>query len=172
MAGNEQEMRSTPALRALVESELEHEVVLSERARSIEEAAARRGVPIAALLKTLVVRRGEGDYLFMLVPGDRVIDWAKLRSHLGVRRMSLADAQEAFDVTGYERGTITPFGATTAWPVIADASIAPNSMISLGGGAHGISVKMSARAMIDALSADVADVTKVSGPGPIGEQDP
>ena len=48
----------------------------------------------------------------------------KLRAHLGVTRMSLPDATEARNVTGYERYTITPFGATRAWPVIADASLA------------------------------------------------
>ena len=105
-------------------------------------------------------RRGEDDYLFVLVPGDRAIDWAKLRAHLGIRRMTLPDATEALRVTGYERGTITPFGASTAWPVIADASIERTGTISMGGGAHGVSVKLNAQDMIDALSAAVADVTK------------
>lgn len=151
----------TPALRALAASSIPHEVVRTERARSVEEAAELRGVPVAALLKTIVVRRGEDDYLFVLVPGDRGIDWSRLRSHLGIRRMTLPDAAEAFAATGYERGTITPFGATTAWPVVADASIDPAGTISLGGGAHGVSVKMAAAEMIDALDADVADVTKL-----------
>ena len=49
------------------------------------------------------------------------LDGPKLRSHLGVKRLSLPSAAEARGATGYERGTITPFGATHAWPVIADA---------------------------------------------------
>lgn len=150
----------TRATVALSEMGLAHEVVRTERARSVVEAAAMRGIPVAALLKTLVVRRGEADYLFVLVPGDRAIDWAKLRAHLGVRRMTLPDAAEALAATGYERGTITPFGATSPWPVIADASIDAAGTVSLGGGAHGVSVKLSARDLIDTLDADVADITK------------
>jgi Cys-tRNA(Pro) deacylase len=150
----------TPALRALAALGVAHEVVRTARAGSVAEAAERRGVPVAALLKTLVARRGEADYLFVLVPGDRSIDWTKLRNHLGIRRMTLPDAAEALAATGYERGTITPFGAATAWPVIADASIDPLGTISLGGGAHGVSVKMLGQVMIDALGADIADVTK------------
>ena len=46
-------------------------------------------------MRTLVVRRGEDDYLFVLVPGMRALDWAKLRSHLGINRVSLPDADEA-----------------------------------------------------------------------------
>lgn len=150
----------TPALRALESLGVQHEVVRTRRARTVEEAAELRGIPVASLLKTLVLRRGEDDYVFVLVPGDRAIDWPKLRSHLGVRRMTLPDADEALKVTGYERGTITPFGASTPWPVIADTTIAEADLVSLGGGAHGVSVKLEAATLIGILDADVADVTK------------
>jgi Cys-tRNA(Pro) deacylase len=153
-------MRDTAALRVLADAGVAHEVVCTKRAANIEEAAALRDIPVRALLKTLVVRRGDNDYLFVLVPGDRGIDWGKLRRHLGVRRLSLPDAEDALAVTGYERGSITPFGAATAWPVLADSAIETLETVSLGGGAHGVSVKLSAQAMIDALDADVADVTK------------
>ena len=68
----------------------------------------------------MVVRRGDDDYLLVLVPGDRVISWPKMRALLGVNRLSMPDADEARAVTGFERGTITPFGTSTRLPVIAD----------------------------------------------------
>ena len=129
-----------------------------ERVGSLAEAAALRGVSPADIIKTIVVRRGEDDYLFVLVPGDREIAWPKLRAHLGVNRLSMPDAATALAVTGSERGTITPFGATIAWPVVADATIAGRS-ISLGAGAHGASVKVDADAAVAALGATLADVT-------------
>src|SRR5690606_37963340 len=107
----------------------------------------------------LVVRRGAEDYLFVLVPGGRAISWPKLRAVLGVNRLSMPDAATAKDVTGYERGTITPFGATTAWPVIADASIA--GTVTIGAGAPGTAAVVEAAALIDVLSAQVADVTEL-----------
>ena len=64
------------------------------------------------------------DFVFVLVPGGRQISWPKLRSLLGISRISLPDADVAREATGYERGAITPFGSTTAWPVIADATVA------------------------------------------------
>ena len=66
---------------------------------------------------------------------------------------------EALEATGYERGTITPFGSTTAWPVIADSAIAGQE-ITLGGGAHGVAVKLQADDAIAALAADVVDVSE------------
>src|SRR6478735_11091159 len=100
----------TPAIEALDATGVAYRVVRTDRAHSAEESAGLQGIPLAALLRTIVVRRGEDDYLFVLVPGGRRFDWAKVRAHLEVRRLSLPDATEAHAVTGYERGAITPFG--------------------------------------------------------------
>jgi Cys-tRNA(Pro)/Cys-tRNA(Cys) deacylase len=150
----------TPAIEAVEALGLTYEVRVIERARSVEEAAERYGVPVERLLKTLVVRRGDDDYLFVLVPGPRQIDWPKLRAHLGVSRLSLPDADAAREVTGYERGTITPFGATRAWPVIADATIQGGGPVTIGAGQHGVSLRLDADVLLDALHAEVADVTR------------
>ncbi|GAA0335660.1 aminoacyl-tRNA deacylase [Micropruina glycogenica] len=125
---------------------------------SLAEAAAARGVQPRDIVKTMVVRRANDDYLFVLVPGDAEIAWPKLRALLGVSRLSMPDAATARKVTGYERGTITPFGASRAWPVIADASVT-GRRVSIGGGAHGVAIAVDADAMLAALDATVADIT-------------
>src|SRR6476469_11068403 len=125
---------------------------------SLEEAAAARGVQPGDIIKTLVVRRAEDDYLFVLVPGDREISWPKLRGLLGVNRLSMPDAATARDVTGYERGTITPFGSTTPWPVVADTTVTGRPL-SIGARAHGVAATAYADDVVRALAADVADVT-------------
>ena len=103
-------------------------------AHSAEESAQLQGIELGALLRTIVVRRGDDDYVFVLVPGGRRFDWPKVRAQLGVKRLSLPDADEAREVTGYERGAITPFGATRAWPVIVDASVDRPAVVAIGGG--------------------------------------
>jgi prolyl-tRNA editing enzyme YbaK/EbsC (Cys-tRNA(Pro) deacylase) len=114
---------------------------------------------VEALLRTIVVRRGEDDYLFVLVPAGRRFDWPKLRAHLGVSRLSLPDADEAQAATGYVRYTITPFGSTRAWPVIADASITGLGLVAIGGGAPGVNVHLAPADLVAALDAAVVDVT-------------
>jgi Cys-tRNA(Pro)/Cys-tRNA(Cys) deacylase len=102
---------STPALAAAEAVGLTHRVIRHGPVHSLAEAARARGVAPADVVKTLVVRRGEDDFLFVLVPGDRVISWPKLRALLGVSRLSMPDAEVARQATGYERGTITPLGS-------------------------------------------------------------
>lgn len=148
----------TRAAQALTDSGIEHTLTRHGKVGSLEEAAAARGVGPADIIKTLVVRRGEDDHLFVLVPGDRQISWPKLRALLGVNRISLPDKDVAREVTGYERGTITPFGSLTALPVVADNSMAGRT-VSIGAGAHGVAATVDADALVAHLEAQVADVT-------------
>jgi Cys-tRNA(Pro)/Cys-tRNA(Cys) deacylase len=138
---------------------LAHELRSVEGVRSAEEAAAATGVAPDQLLKTLVIRRDDDDFVLVLVPGPRAIDWPKLRAHLGVSRLSLPDADTAREATGYERGTITPLGSSRAWPVIVDASVPGSGTVTIGSGRRGTALLVDADALVAALGATIADVT-------------
>ncbi len=149
----------TPAVRAADAAGVRYHVVVTEIARNPEESAALQAIDLHALVRTIVVRRGEDDYVFVLVPGGRRFDWARLRAHLGVSRLSLPDKDEAQAVTGYERGAITPFGSTRAWPVIADASMMSLERIAIGGGRRGVNLHLAPADLVAATGAAVVDVT-------------
>ena len=150
----------TPAIRALSGSNIAYRVVRTLPARSAEESAELQGIDLGELVRTIVVRRGADDYVFVLVPAGREIDWPKLRAHLGVNRLSLPDQDEAKAATGYERGAITPLGAERPWPVVADASIRGLERVAIGGGARGVNLHFSPGDLIDHLAAEVAEVTR------------
>jgi Cys-tRNA(Pro) deacylase len=141
-----------------------HQVVRTQRAGSAEESATLQGIPLAALLRTIVVRRGDDDYLFVLLPAGRRFDWPKLRAHLGVRRLTLPDADEARNATGYERYTITPFGSTRAWPVVLDRSVMGFERVSVGGGAPGVNLHLAPADIVGHLAADIVDVSVIEPP--------
>jgi len=134
------------------------EVVERPNAGSLEEAARILGVEPSAIVKSLVVKRHDGTFLFALIPGDRQISWSKLRTVVGVNKLQLPEASVALDATGYERGTITPLGSTTAWPVFADERIA-GTRIALGAGEHGLSAWVEADDLVRGLDATLADIS-------------
>ncbi|HET8559005.1 MAG TPA: YbaK/EbsC family protein [Marmoricola sp.] len=144
------------ALAAARRAGLELTVTRHGPVRSLAEAAAARGLEPRQVVKTLVVRVADDDYRFVLVPGDREIAWPRLRALLGVNRLSMPSAEVAREVTGYERGTITPLGASRSWPVIADAAV--SGRVSVGGGAHGVALTVDAPALLRALAATTADI--------------
>lgn len=127
-------------------------------ARSLEEAASILGITPADIVKSLVVKRSDGTFLFALVPGDRQITWAKLRAVVGVNKLQLPEASVALEATGFERGTITPLGSTNPWPVYVDKRI-PGKRISMGAGEHGYSLFVDADQLIFGLAAVVADIS-------------
>jgi prolyl-tRNA editing enzyme YbaK/EbsC (Cys-tRNA(Pro) deacylase) len=134
------------------------EVAERPRAGSLHEAARLMGIKPEDIVKSLVVKHKDGSFLFALVPGGRQISWPKLRALLQVNKLSLPPADAAFEATGYRRGTITPVGSSTAWPVYADAAIA-GRRISFGAGEHGYSAFVDADELIAALGATVADIS-------------
>ncbi|WP_347353915.1 YbaK/EbsC family protein [Intrasporangium sp.] len=153
-----QHAASTPAIEAARAAGIQVEVRRIGRVGSLAEAAAAYGIAPADLVKTLVVRRSEGEHVFVLVPGDRVFSWAKVRALLGTNRISMPDAAAARQVTGYERGTITPFGARERLPVIADSHLV-GRRVSIGGGAHGVGLVVNGDDVIRLFEATVADIS-------------
>lgn len=148
-------------LAALAALDLPYRVITHDRpVRSLAEAAEARGVEVVDVVKTLVVRRGDDDYLLVLVPGGRQISWPKLRGLLAVSRLSMPPADEAYAATGFERGTITPLGTAEPWPVVADVVLASRGEITLGSGAHEVAIGVDALALLEKVAATVADVTE------------
>ena len=129
---------------------LEIDIVERPAADSLESAARLLGLEPSGIVKSLVVKRHDGDYIFVLVPGDRQISWAKLRALVGVNKLSLPHEDLALAATGYSRGTITPLGSSTAWPVFADERMR-GQRVSLGAGEQGLSLFVDADDLIVAI---------------------
>jgi len=151
-------MSTNPAEAAATSLGIAFSLLRHGPAASVTAAAEAQGVEVGDLVKTLVVRRADDDYVLVLVPGDRSISWPKLRALLGVNRLSMPDAATAKEATGYERGTITPFGAARAWPVIADSRTRGRT-INLGAGERGVGLRVGADEAVAALGGTFADVT-------------
>lgn len=138
------------------------EIVPRPPATSLEHAASLLGIAPSLLIKTLVLKRSDGNYIFVLMPGDRTMSWPKLRKVLGVNKLALPDADQAYEVTGYRRGTITPFGSFTALPVIIDRSILDaeqNQRIALGSGDPGHALFVLPRDLLSGFDASADDIS-------------
>jgi Cys-tRNA(Pro) deacylase len=133
-------------------------IVKRPPAGSLHEAAQLLGIAPSDIVKTLVVKRHDGGFLFALVRGGRKISWPKLRAVVGVNKLAMPDASLAKQATGYERGTITPLGSSTQWPVYADESIV-GAEIAMGSGELGYSAFVDADSLLAAFGAVIADIT-------------
>ena len=154
-------MDGPPALADPRLAGIRYEVVNRKGASSLAEAAAMQGDTPDALLKTMMVRVSDARFIMVLVPGNRTIDWHKLRSLLGERRLTMATPEQALDQTGYTPGTITPFGSNLRFEVYADAAI--GGRVTVGSGEHGVGIRLDAAELLRVVNAKVDDLTKPSG---------
>lgn len=72
-------------------------------------AAARIGVEVGQIAKSLLFRAKDGAYHLVVCAGDKRVSSAKLKALVG-SKASMADAEETLRVTGYPPGGVCPFG--------------------------------------------------------------
>lgn len=94
----------------LKQNNLPIEILIStEPTRTALEAATTHNVPVSNIVKSLLVKSMNGFLLF-LVPGDRRLDLERLKKDFNDPTLSMANADEVKEITGYSIGGVPPFG--------------------------------------------------------------
>jgi len=107
---------------------------------SLEQAARERGQRPEQVVRSILFRISEDEYLMGLVAGPAQISWKALRNYLGQSRLTMADQDEVLTVTGYPIGAVSPFGTARKLRVLVDPSVFAEEEISLGSGVRGTTV--------------------------------
>ncbi len=90
--------------------------------RTIAEVSAFLKVQPSAMIKTLLYQ-GDGQTVAALIRGDRTLNETKLKNHLKVSTLVLANETTVREVTGAETGYAGPFNLGKT-PIVADLSLA------------------------------------------------
>jgi Cys-tRNA(Pro) deacylase len=135
-------MTETPPVSiALEKLGIPHHVFRHEnQVTSLEQAARERDQKPEQVVRSIVFRIGEDDFIMVLVAGPAQIPWKALRKHLGQSRLTMATEEELLAVTGYRVGTVSPFGLPRPLKVLMDAGVMREEEISLGSGMRNIAI--------------------------------
>lgn len=109
---------------------------------SLEQAAEERGQNPDQIIRSIIFRLSEEDFIMVLVAGPRHISWKKLRNYLNQSRVSMASEEEVKKVTGYPLGAVSPLGLENAIRLIVDVSVLDQEEISIGSGVRNTSIIM------------------------------
>lgn len=143
---------STPVTRALSALGLTHRLFRHPGpVTSLEQAASERGQQPEQVVRSIVFRAGEGDFVMVLVAGRRQISWRALRRFLGQSRLTTASEVELLAATGYAVGAVAPFGLPAPLRVLIDESVLTSDEISLGSGERGATVIMRSKDLLHGL---------------------
>lgn len=93
----------------------------AETAHTAADAAAALGVPVAAIVKSLVFLAGDQPVL-VLASGPNRVDVVRAGDAFGVP-LRKADAATVKAATGYSIGGVPPFGHPTPLPTVIDEDL-------------------------------------------------
>jgi prolyl-tRNA editing enzyme YbaK/EbsC (Cys-tRNA(Pro) deacylase) len=92
---------------------------LADSTRTALEAAEALGVPVGAIVKSLVFA-ADGTPVLVLASGDHQVDTAKVAAVLGVAKVKRADADLVRAATGFPIGGVAPVGHPTPLATVVD----------------------------------------------------
>jgi Cys-tRNA(Pro) deacylase len=120
---------------------------------SVEQAAQERGMQIDQVVRSIVFRLEQDQFLMVLVPGIHQIAWPALRKYLQRSRLTMASEEEVLRVTGYQLGAVSPFGLPQPMRILVDASVFTQPEVSIGAGIRSATVILTADNLRAALGA-------------------
>ncbi len=125
---------------------------------SLEQAARERGQQPEQVIRSILFRLNEGEYLMVLMAGPAQIPWKALRKYVGQSRLTMATEEEVRTITGYEIGAVAAFGLPAPVRVLVDASVLTQAEVSLGSGVRGTTIFIRVDDMLPALNqAEIVD---------------
>lgn len=156
---------ATPALAALIDAGVPHEVVKfshDPRERSFGGEAVRAltttgAVAPAQIYKTLVIAVGDGLAVAVL-PALARLSLKAAASALDAGKATMADQRAAERATGYVVGAVSPFGQRTPLPTVVDSAALAWERVYCSAGRRGWDVAVAPGDLIrltDAVTADI-----------------
>ena len=160
----EKKQTKTNAVRILEQSGIEFEVLHYD----VPEGTVFSGDVVSGLLgldddltfKTLCARGKNGRILVFCVPVNCELSLKKAAAVSGEKKVEMVHVKELRDLTGYERGSVSPIGMKKQYPTFIDETAILFDKISVSGGAKGCSVYLSPHELCELVGADFCDIAE------------
>jgi Cys-tRNA(Pro)/Cys-tRNA(Cys) deacylase len=117
-----------------------------------ETVAAKIGLPLEQVFKTLVARGDRHGVCFAVVPGNARLDLKALAKLTGDRKIETVPLRDVQPLTGYVRGGVTVLGAWKAYPVYVDETIELFDVVSVSAGLRGLQILLAPEQYIQATA--------------------
>jgi Ala-tRNA(Pro) deacylase len=125
-------------------------------AYTAQEIAALQHVRGRTLAKVVMARSG-ADFVMLVLPADRRVDFEKLKA-LGFKEIRLAQEAEFANIfPGCDVGAMPPFGNLYGLPVYVDASLRQDDEIVFNAGTHTLTATVAFRDFVSLVKPIIAD---------------
>jgi Cys-tRNA(Pro)/Cys-tRNA(Cys) deacylase len=111
MAKRKKSARKTMPMRVLEQQGIPYE--LHQHAGKLytaEDVAEDLDIPVAQVVKAMIIQRSGGQFALVMVPGDRRLSLKKIGAALNDKNVKLATERDVQRVTGYQVGAVSVLG--------------------------------------------------------------
>jgi len=130
-------------LRLLNKSGITYELREHEPVYTALQMAEYLGTSEQRIAKSMVVKKSDGGYALVVLPGRMKINFSRLASILGVEKVSLAPIPEAEKIARCSVGSVHPFGNLVDLKTYFDRHMLSLDFVYFNPGSHTKSIKIS-----------------------------
>jgi Cys-tRNA(Pro)/Cys-tRNA(Cys) deacylase len=123
--------------------------------------AAKIGLPLEQVFKTLVVKGDRNGVCLAVVPGDTELNLKALAKLSGDRKMEMAPLKEVQPLTGYIRGGVTALACKKDYPVYVDETMILFDVVSVSAGMRGLQILLKPDDYLRAVNGVTGDLTSL-----------
>lgn len=160
-------MDADDLLRFIESQGIEAEIVhLAVETPTVDAAAKAVGVLPEQIGKSILFL-ADGEPILIIANGTTRIDYKALAKYLGMsrKRIRLADSSQVSHFTGYQVGTVPPFGHKSQIDTVIEQSLIELNDIYAGGGEINVLLRIKTSELHRATGAEIVELRQASGNG-------
>ena len=144
----------------LKENEIWHRFIEKSETIHTADAAKVSGVPLSQLTKNLVSRTDKGEYVMLVVPGNRKVDLKAAANLLRVKKVTLVPFEKAEAISGYPPGGTPSICHKIQMRTIMEKSLLQYETIYCGGGSRDKMLELKTEDVIRINKAIVGEISQ------------
>ena len=153
-------MNKTNAIRILEKEDISYKIreyAIDDGVLTAEGVAEVLGFKPERIFKTLILRGDRSGPMIALTPAGTEINVRSLAKASGDKRVEMVPLREVRDLTGYERGAVTPLGIQRSYPVFIDETVELWDIVGISGGKKGLEILLAPSDLLRVTKATKAD---------------
>ena len=161
MAKKKKGTAKTMPMRILGEKGIPYEPRQQARKQLTAEGVAQDlGVPVAWVVKAMIVQRSDRSFVLVIVSGDRQLSLKKMGSLLGDKNVQMANQRDVQRVTGYQVGAVSVLGyRRDDIPSYVDQNVLASERVIISSGRPDMGLEMNPQDLLRAVGAQIADLS-------------
>jgi Cys-tRNA(Pro)/Cys-tRNA(Cys) deacylase len=148
-----------------VEIPFEKAAFPTDTPKGAAQVAQALGYRPRQMIKTLIFETDRGERILVMVGGDQNIVSGNLKKVVGSRNIQLASSEVVKETTGYEIGSIPPFGwQREGFRSFIDASLMHEPILGVGTGVWGNEILITPINLVKASKAQIVNLVERDKP--------